>query len=88
MDCFIRKDTPELRATLAENGYTICKCCDFEGSIWLSTLKCNHTIHGIGYGCEEYNITPEQALQMYIDSTSCIDCGEDEILFIKTALEK
>lgn len=82
-DCFIRKNTPELRDKLKELGYRICPCALFKDSVWLSISFINTpTIHGIGQ--------EELDLFLYEDEKSenpLIDCGEDEEMFLKIAKE-
>lgn len=91
IDCFIRKDTQELRQRLRDLGYTICPCSDFEGSVWLSILPENGTVHGVGFhdtsGLSDIT-TQEKALAKFLyDSVNdgSIDCGDNEELFIALA---
>lgn len=90
-DCFIRKDTPELRQRLMDLGYSICPCCDFEGSVWLSILPINGTVHGVGF-CDSTGLSPidtqEKALAQFLydsEKDGSIDCGDNEELFIALA---
>lgn len=91
IDCFIRKDTPELRQKLKDLGYSICPCCDFEGSVWLSILQINSTVHGVGF-CDKTGLsgidTQEKALARFLydsEKDGSIDCGDNEELFIALA---
>lgn len=91
IDCFIRKDTPELRQRLIDLGYKICPCSDFEGSIWLSILPINGTVHGVGFW-DNSGLSPidtqEKALAQFLfdaQSDGSIDCGDNEELFIALA---
>lgn len=91
IDCFIRKDTPELRQRLMDLGYKICPCSDFEGSVWLSILPINGTVHGVGFcdstGLSDIN-TQEKALALFLhdsEKDGSIDCGDNEELFIALA---
>lgn len=85
---FIRKNTKELREKLKNRGHTVCPCCTFNGSIWLSNCPENkdNYVHGIGYICEEFGITStSQAISIFLHESANnydIDCGEDEDLFI------
>lgn len=92
IDCFIRKDTPELSQRLEGLGYTICPCSDFEGSVWLSILPENGTVHGIGFYDEDYTgrKTTQEELDFFLYENSKsknprIDCGDNEELFIALA---
>lgn len=90
-DCFIRKNTPELRDKLQELGYYICHCTVvYRDAVWLVT--CNKTgkpsVHGIGYG--DKNIQSALDFFLYENEKSenpLIDCGEDEEMFLKIAKE-
>lgn len=89
--CYIRKNSKELQDKLKELGYRICPCCDFENAVWLSTLisepfKGEPSVHGIGYWDEEFEVsTPEQECEDFAKTTSNIDCGTNEELFLALA---
>ena len=73
--CFIRKNTPELREELIQQGHQICSCCiSPEG--WLLTNNSNdvHAIHK-----EE-----QEELLEYIKNhpQEIIDCATNDKLFI------
>ncbi len=86
--CYIRKNSKELQNKLKELGYRICPCCDFENAVWLSTLisepfKGEPSVHGIGYWDKEFEVsTPKQECEDFAKTTSNIDCGENEELFL------
>lgn len=90
--CFIRKNSKELRDKLKGLGHTICKCCEFDGTDWLK-VSCNtkmqYSVHGIGYTEEEYeiygDITQEEVFQYFLKTTTSIDCGDNEELFLAIA---
>lgn len=93
-NCFIRKNTSELRTKLKELGYHICRCTEFEDSVWLRTsfITNKPVIHGIGYFNED--LTGRKNTQEELDfflSENCtsknprIDCGDNEELFIALA---
>ena len=89
-DCFIRKNTKELREKLKTLGYKICICCDFKDANWLDTYSPTSSIHGVGYFDETdqfMNInTKEQALNFYLkNNKKSIDCGTNEELFLAIA---
>lgn len=91
VDCFIRKDTPELRQRLRDLGYKICPCSDFEGSIWLSILPINGTVHGVGF-CDSTGWSHIDAQHVALakflfdaQDDGSIDCGDNEELFIALA---
>lgn len=100
VECFIRKNTPELRSKLEDLGFYICPCVNFKNSVWLSTCKTSldednpkkTSIHGIGYWDETYPCsTVEEALNFFLGENENtdnpdIDCGENEELFILLAL--
>jgi hypothetical protein len=92
-DCFIRKNTPELRDKLKELGYDICLCTLFKGAIWLSTNIESSSVHGKGFiddsGWSGMD-TQEKALAAFLHDAKkdgYIDCGEDEEMFLKIAKE-
>lgn len=86
--CFIRKNTPELRAKLVKMGHTICQCCEFDNADWL-TVSCNpdlyRSVHGVGYTDETYRQTQEEIFNDFLTTTKFIDCGENEELFLALA---
>lgn len=90
--CFIRKNTSELRKKLEELGHTICKCCEFDGADWLHITAIKdiyRTVHSIGFLDEELeiygDITQEEVFQYFLKTTTSIDCGENEELFLALA---
>ena len=87
--CFIRKNSKELQKKLADIGYDICRCVNFENAEWLNTLPINGTVHGKGYFDEEMEFpdwTVEKELNRFVsENTSYIDCGENEELFLAIA---
>ena len=92
VDCFIRKNTSELRKKLEELGHTICKCCDFEGADWLDIIThkdASYTVHGIGYDGEFDDIygtlTQQERFSEFLKTTNSIDCGTNEELFLALA---
>ena len=90
--CFIRKNSKELRDKLEKLGHTICKCCEFDGADWLK-VSCNakmqYSVHGIGYTEKEGeiygDITQEEVFKYFLKTTTSIDCGENEELFLALA---
>lgn len=94
IDCFIRKDTPELRQRLKDLGYSICPCSEFEDSVWLRTsfITDKPTVHGVGYVNEDLTgrKTIEEELNFFLSENyksenPRIDCGDNEELFIALA---
>ena len=92
VDCFIRKNTSELRKKLEELGHTICKCCDFEGADWLDIIThkdASYTVHGIGYDGEFDDIygtlTQQERFSEFLKTTKSIDCETNEELFLALA---
>ena len=87
--CFIRKNSKELQEKLADIGYSICRCVNFENSVWLDTFPINGTVHGKGYFDEEMEFpdwTVEKELRRFVsDNPSYIDCGTNEELFLAIA---
>ena len=87
--CFIRKNSKELQKKLANIGYDICRCVNFEKVEWLHTLPINGTVHGKGYFDEEmefHDWTVEKELNRFvIGNPTYIDCGENEDLFLAIA---
>ena len=87
--CFIRKNSKELQDKLADIGYNICQCANFENSVWLNTLPINGTIHGKGYLDAEMEFpdwTVEKELNRFFsEDPRYIDCGENEELFLAIA---
>lgn len=73
--CFIRKNNLELLKKLAEMGYDICPCVDFETSAWLDNCIKTSSIHGI----------PDHAIGTMLYETDAIDCGDNENLFLALA---
>lgn len=90
VDCFIRKNSKELIDKLKGLGHTICKCCEFDGADWLDVCcKMQYSVHGIGYTEKEGeiygDITQEEVFQDYLKTTTSIDCGTNEELFLALA---
>lgn len=92
VECFIRKNTPELRNKLSKLGYHVCSCTEFEDSKWLETfLQLDYpTVHGVGYWDETCPFEPHQALDFFVKENTTreipsIDCGENEELFLALA---
>ena len=92
VDCFIRKNTQELRDKLEKLGHSICKCCEFDGADWLSVCtdsKMTYSVHGIGYTEKEGeiygDITQEEVFQYFLKTTTSIDCETNEELFLALA---
>lgn len=99
-ECFIRKNSAELREKLAKIGYKICPCCTFDSSEWLSTMLYidNNAVnpierievHGIGYYDELFPFPKENRFEEFVKSNLMkekpeIDCGENEDLFLAIA---
>ena len=92
VDCFIRKNSKELRDKLEKLGHTICKCCEFDGADWLE-VSCNakmqYSVHGIGYTEKEGeiygDITQEEVFKYFLKTTTSIDCGTNEDMFLAIA---
>lgn len=92
VDCFIRKNSIELRKKLEELGHTICKCCEFEGADWLDIIThkdASYTVHGIGYDGEFVDIygtlTQQERFSEFLKTTKSIDCETNEELFLALA---
>ena len=87
--CFIRKNSKELQEKLANIGYSICRCVNFENAEWLDTLPINGTVHGKGYfdaEMEFHDWTVEKELNRFvIGNPKYVDCGENEELFLAIA---
>ena len=92
-NCFIRKNTSELRTKLKELGYHICRCTEFEDSVWLRTsfITNSFTVHGVGF-CDSTGLSPintqHKALAKFLfdaQDDGFIDCGDNEELFIALA---
>jgi len=83
--CFIRKNSPELRAALKETGLHVCCCCEFEDWNWLESGEAG--VHGI---CtvfdDEIGFNPSE-LFLEEDAENYTDCGIDEEMFLKLAKE-
>ena len=91
-ECFIRKNTPELREALKNIGYEICLCTEFEDSGWLTTsfVIGTPTVHGIGYWDDTVPFKKEGVYDFFLHEMKesnhpRIDCGEDEEFFLMTA---
>lgn len=84
--CFIRKNTPELRAALKEIGLHVCCCCEFENWSWLELGSFG--VHGIETVFDdEVGLNPSE-LFLLEDAHNYIDCGVDEEMFLKLAKEE
>lgn len=86
-DCFIRKNTIELRSRLEEIGYRICGCCFFDGWDWLHcSILNNGLVHGIDTKFDEdYGYVPSEVFPY--DFKYSIDCGTDDEMFLRIANE-
>jgi hypothetical protein len=93
-NCFIRKNTSELRTKLKELGYHICPCAEFKDSVWLRTsfITNKPVIHGIGYFNEDLTGRKNKQEELdfflsenYKSENPRIDCGDNEELFIALA---
>lgn len=77
-NCFIRKNTPDLRDKLGKMGYRICSCAKGETAMYLMAVDGDiHAVHD-----EEIDIFEDE-----VKSGKCklIDCGDDEQLFLALA---
>lgn len=77
-NCFIRKNTPELRGKLKKMGYYVCHCTG--GATAVSLMALLGEVHAVC--AEELDIFADE-----VKSGKCklIDCGDDEQLFIALA---
>lgn len=77
-NCFIRKNTPELRGKLKKMGYYVCHCTGETTAVYLMALL--GEVHAVC--AEELDIFADE-----VKSGKCklIDCGDDEQLFIALA---
>lgn len=77
-NCFIRKNTPELRGKLEKMGYYVCRCTEGATAVYLMALL--GEVHAVC--AEELDIFADE-----VKSGKCklIDCGDDEQLFIALA---
>lgn len=71
-DIYLTQATDEAKAELAKR-FEMCKCCDFDGNLWLSACKNDGTviIHGVGYfnkldDLPIKNPTSEKVCQLYV----------------------
>ena len=77
-NCFIRKNTPELRGKLEKMGYRVCRCTEGATSLFLMALL--GEVHAV---CdEELDIFEDE-----VKSGKCklIDCWDNEQLFLAIA---
>lgn len=76
--CFIRMNTPELRAKLEKMGYQVCHCAEGATAVFLMAVEGD--IHAVHY--EELDIFADE-----VKSGKCklIDCGDNEFLFLALA---
>jgi len=89
---FLRENTPEVQQRLADEGFDICCCADFSGSIWLNgcLLGKDIHIHGVGYPDEtdDYWNQPSDVVveRVLEDERECgneiVDCGTDVDKFV------
>lgn len=81
-----------IRERLKKAGFSICPCCEFGQSVWLSfTPNITFNIHGIGYPIDEYNLyNVEDILRLYESELTSedIDCGYDVEKFIQLCKEE
>lgn len=77
-NCFIRKNTPELRGKLKKMGYYVCHCTG--GATAVSLMALLGEVHAVC--AEELDIFEDE-----VKSGKCklIYCGDDEQLFIALA---
>lgn len=77
-NCFIRKNTPDLRDKLGKMGYQVCRCAEETTAVYLMALL--GEVHAVC--AEELDIFADE-----VKSGKCklIDCGDDEQLFIALA---
>ena len=77
-NCFIRKNTPELRGKLKKMGYYVCHCTG--GATAVSLMALLGEVHAVC--AEELDIFADE-----VKSGKCklIYCGDDEQLFIALA---
>jgi len=83
IECFIRKNTPELREKLKEIGYKLCICCEFPNWNWIHISE--QGVHGISTIFDDEVDANQSELFLEEKDNSCIDCYEDENLFIAIA---
>lgn len=74
-NCFIRKNTPDLRDKLEKMGYRVCHCTEGATAVFLMALL--GEVHAV---CDE-------DVDMFLDDAKSvkyelIDCGDNEQLFI------
>lgn len=77
-NCFIRKNTPDLRDKLEKRGYRVCRCTEETTAVYLMAGRGDiHAVHD-----EEIDIFEDE-----VKSGKCklIDCGDNEFLFIALA---
>lgn len=77
-NCFIRKNTPELRGKLEKMGYYVCHCTEGATAVFLMALL--GEVHAV---CDE----DVDMFEDEVKSGKCklIDCWDDEQLFIALA---
>lgn len=77
-NCFIRKNTPELRGKLEKMGYYVCRCTEGATAVFLMALL--GEVHAV---CDE----DVDMFEDEVKSGKCklIDCWDDEQLFIALA---
>lgn len=53
-DIYLTDASTEAKSLLKKKHFSMCKCCDFDGVMWLSACKDDGriTIHGVGYSGE------------------------------------
>lgn len=78
-----------VRDRIKNSGINLCKCCEFDQSVWLTFGHGTKKVHGEGYPIEEldmYNV--EDVLNyLYQTESDIIDCGYDVEKFIKLCKE-
>lgn len=77
-NCFIRKNTPELRGKLEKMGYRVCRCTEETTAVYLMAGHGDiHAVHD-----ESVDIFEDE-----VKSGTCklINCGDNEQLFIALA---
>lgn len=92
---YIRKNNENLRHILDFLGYLVCKCAEFEDSLWLhvsviqTVIGINREkqigVHGVGYNDETYNKSQKEILKEFESTTKDIDCGSDDEMFLALA---
>lgn len=82
--------SPHLRFQQILSNYTVCICCEFKGTAWLTfSPGLPFDIHGEGYDFEELGLIGTEANLRYFEKVTpnYIDCGTDVDKFINTCLQ-